>query len=657
MYRYLIKKVYFALLIVFLPSLLVGQKSILLYTDDTPYLFPYMENCLRNMVVRGSDIKLFKEVVNLTRTIENEKDEQVTEDIRAILGQDSLLANQSFSFQKFSLSKRMSEFDYFLRVNYHLIGDVLEVQMYLYEIDKGPVSDEEYLWRIINDSEEYIGVSNVFLNVGSGGYEQVLDNEIKSLFPVSNTPPEIRYYVNEAFNPDTIFASVGDSVFLDLSYSKDRDGNEVNLSFLVEQLGYGRNGNLPDSLKLKFFPDRAQQFLIMEKAVNYKFQVSVFDGVDYSQKKRVVIRAFPRQLIFLPKKKVEFAITEYDLRREHPFSFEVQGVSYNVDLLKHMKFNVERVSSTYLTSREEDIVRVANENGNTILVKSFKYPLNITYDTTHIAGGIRVDGKLKTPRDKINLNTFDYNVWLSFKGIKTNVERLKFDFWKYGNNYVSIGVESGFFSKAPLPVSSSINVVPEVPPFFNGDRKSTISFSPGLFLSIYGRTENRSIWGATFSSSQIGQRDFETIRMDSFPEKSILYFREVVFSNILSFEWLKEVYRSPINNTYVGVGGASFFVESDFFSYENISDEFTTEMAEQFAQSAFDNRKFYNFIARPYFLGITRQRLYRNLFISGRYKAGLLLRGKVYHVFSLGLSVNFGENGSLNLFGNNLIKL
>lgn len=195
---------------------------------------------------------------------------------------DSLL-----NIQK-KIASTIKNYDRFLQINIKSFENYIDYQFILYCIGKDNSVDpqtRDSIGSIILPTNKSIASALVDKNIKSDSLKIIITNTLKELFPRAHHPP--KSYINvdrrglngknrSIIEWDTIYAAVGDPIYLDGLYSEDKDTPKERLKYRWRRIAPDFN---EEELKLIETSKGARYELIPLKADTFQFELFVDDGV------------------------------------------------------------------------------------------------------------------------------------------------------------------------------------------------------------------------------------------------------------------------------------------------------------------------------------------------------------------------------------------
>lgn len=417
-----------------------AKKKIIVYTDDNPHMFPFIEKTLIGLKHTNERL-IFSKVINLTRIIENEIDEQITTESQGLLSKESFLSKDIPISERLVLAKRISEFDYFLKINILTIGEVIEFQFFLYNIlekqEKDNAGSSDFILRIANDVQNPSEMESFFINPKAENYEEKIRLNISKLFPSSNHLPVAKLTANGLVNPENIYLSVNDTLFLSASFSSDKDSKNESFQYNWNQIDYYNRNFVPDSLRLPIKNGREKQEIPLIKTGSYLISLSINDGIGESKKIYIRIHVLYPPVILLTDSRKFFSNMDL-FNGPDTFKFNLLLDYYVFYNLSNLKFQIIRKNKREIYGTEKLAVTKIHEDLLNSKMQNYFYPDVIDFET--VKEGEKTNLKIDfEPHDaKLGYNNYNFNVYGDYKGIKTKIGKLNIKYYKFGKNNLRI---------------------------------------------------------------------------------------------------------------------------------------------------------------------------------------------------------------------------
>ncbi|QRY55592.1 hypothetical protein [Sphingobacterium siyangense] len=268
------------------------QKSILIYSDDSGYMQPFVEKTIKNLQNIDTDSSFFTSVHSFNRFISDNKYQAELNNLILTQKPNNIKINPYYSESEKQIRNRIFEilnkYDYFLTVKTNTLGELIEFQFQLYET----VSSENTVYNI---SDRVLSVENFFINPKEKDYKVEITNALQRLFKKSNRIPEAELKIfDQFFNADSgnnkIVLPIDISIMIDGSNSGDNDTEIITYHWrnIIE-----KNEKYQTTKKLIFQDNSPIQNVKIKESGEYKIGFKVFDGIDYS--KEVVINIIVRE--------------------------------------------------------------------------------------------------------------------------------------------------------------------------------------------------------------------------------------------------------------------------------------------------------------------------------------------------------------------------
>lgn len=550
-----------------------SNKSIVLFTDDKPYLIPLIESTLLNFQEEGQQSPYFNRVTNLSRVLENLQDEQVADEVRGILAKNRFLsidAEEQNSTARIELSRVLSSYNYFLKININPLVELIEYQFILYEVVYTNTTNEidsSSFNRLSFDLEAPISNLSFFINPKELSYEKTIINNLKKLFPEVNSKPQITslFSAKTPFENNVYRWVVTDTLITNpIIFDPDDDLEDLSVNLRVASFNNDTNelGEFKANQPGVFIGEKGKQkVLAFETQGYYRIKMNVSDPNANSADKFFDIFIYEKPLIFMPQKVfyVYDFLNNWTRGNEYTFKSEILGATYKEELLS---YSVERVSSKRLSKQEAEFTQLlqnASTNFTSDYADQIIFPEVMTIDSSISSNNAKLTSTL-TPFDAPTGGKYQFNIRGNYHGISSNAESINVFYLLHGSylglntrfiiegfNYVDISL-SGFSGNSSIVPSGfenfeSINrikfgtvAVPEIELLFAEDQ-SDFSFGFGISLR-----EVQMGYGE--STKPV---DIEGLN----PGEELIFFRERGWANSF-FPNIKATYRpfkSPGQNT------------------------------------------------------------------------------------------------------------
>lgn len=268
------------------------QKSILIYSDDSGYMQPFIEKTIKSLQNTDTDQSFFNSVNSFNRFITDNKYQAELNDLILTQKPSNIKLSTYYSESEKQIRTRifdiLKKYDYFLNVKTNTLGELIEFQFQLYET----VSSENTVYNI---SDRVLSVENFFINPKEKDYKVEITNALKRLFKKSNKIPEAELRIfDQFFNADStnnkIILPIDISIKLDGSNSGDNDTEIITYHW---RNVIDKNEKYQTTHKLIFQDNSPVQYVKIKESGEYKIGFKVFDGIEYS--KEVVVNIIVRE--------------------------------------------------------------------------------------------------------------------------------------------------------------------------------------------------------------------------------------------------------------------------------------------------------------------------------------------------------------------------
>ncbi len=262
----------------------LNQKSILIYSEGSGFLQPFIETTIRELKNTKFNDAYFEEVNSLNTYISDNKYQAFLRDLIGTQKPANVMLGVNYSEDETEIRTRifniLTDYDYFLTIKTNTLGELIEFQFQLFQTIKSPL-DSKTKNAPLNISDKVLNVEDFFINPKAPNYCEEIKNAIQRLFVYSNIKPiaELRLFDNVVKSNERSFIPLGSTVILDGSNSGDYDSQ--NIKYLWRNISRP-NEKIQTTNKINFKENKSIQEILVEKEGDYIIGFKVFDGIDYS---------------------------------------------------------------------------------------------------------------------------------------------------------------------------------------------------------------------------------------------------------------------------------------------------------------------------------------------------------------------------------------
>jgi hypothetical protein len=575
----------FTIFLLINPCLAQRANQIIIYSNKSDFLVPFIKTTLEEMVDNKTGQKLISKASNLNLLFVNTDADRL---LRSSL--DYNFPDKSFDILKDeklkdSLLDVFVKNDYFLLVNENILLDQIEFQLVLYKISKDTAQN-------IGNKNKFpfknlirpIAENNFFVDIKSANYLDVLKNGVKKLLPNSNYLPRFEIALKGnivRLGLNHYSTSFDDTIYIPLLNIYDEDNPLDQIKFKLKI--FSQDGI--DISQYAAFDYRKNEFIVqIPKLGRYKLIASAFDGISTSSLDTMTLEIISLPKIFVLTDRFEFTNSAFLPRKKFILDIPVfvQGTDSNFEfqsilnqrkkpenerLLDSLTSNNQKIDNYFSPEDRKSKKNKHEHNTNkyseavTKITDSF-YSIRITKDYLQGDSLIKIWGEskgLKTNIQNIFIKSVDLLPAVFLYGPEFNlIDMIKKDTVKASItfnsfNFINLNLRIYQYGNLNLGLSFAEGVVMNSIPF---KRKM-----PGI-SSIKGRTESLGIFG---SLSTYGNK-FRTEIAGGFNVKSLPFALDS--SGIYDYGKTYYTYgvKSQLLVTSIRLKGLGLFFESSFGS-------------------------------------------------------------------------------------------
>lgn len=282
------------------------KSSILIYSENSEYLVPYMEQTIENLSDTSGNL-LFKEVKSLNRLFANMNYELYLRDVMKFYSSNNFSLSNEAKLAQEDVSITLSSYDFLLKIKTFTFGEFVEYQIDLFQSilsKENQPGGKDYFPSLKVDDP--INTINFLIDLKDNDYKEIIYNNLKKLFPETNYPPVaiISHNMKEQFGK--VFVGLGDTLKLEASNSFDVDSQISELSYEWAQLGIDGNFNISAEERLRILKNEDNQALTFSKTGGYVISLQLFDGIEYSIVDTISIEVIKKPIILLHNKELTY---------------------------------------------------------------------------------------------------------------------------------------------------------------------------------------------------------------------------------------------------------------------------------------------------------------------------------------------------------------
>ncbi|KAA9037984.1 hypothetical protein FW778_14540 [Ginsengibacter hankyongi] len=262
---------------------------ILIYSNKTDFLVPFIKSTLEEMVSNETGKKLFSRADNLNLLFVNtDADKLLRNNLNYNFPDQSFQSTRNTTLQDSIFNAFVSN-DYFLLVNENTLQDKIEFQITLYKVIKDtPNEREKRNYFPIKNIITPLSENDFFIDITANNYPTILKNGVKRLFPESNFNTQFNLDVSGNVYPTSLAnysVSRNDTITLNVSDIYDEDTPVDQIKFLIEVKDELTNNNT-SSFYIK--TTGKQSKIVFRNSGHYKILVFADDGSNKTKTGKII---------------------------------------------------------------------------------------------------------------------------------------------------------------------------------------------------------------------------------------------------------------------------------------------------------------------------------------------------------------------------------
>lgn len=523
-----------------------NESSVLIYSESPDYLVPYIEKTITDLRDTSRQ-NLFNDVESLNRLFANMNYELYLRDIMKYYSSSNYyLGNEAKKVQQ-DVSVTLASYDYLLKIKTFVFEELVEYQISLFQSllqPETPKADKTYFPSLKID--EPLETINFVIDLKRSDYKEIIDKNLKKLFPETNHPPVARISHNKNEESGKVFVGLGDTLTLETLKSYDVDSPFEDITYEWKQIQSDGNLHIAPNQRLRIDRNGERQKLTFTEIGEYIFTLQLFDGIGYSKIDTVFIEVIDKPVILIGTSELIYqwatSITEQnDILSKSIISEQLSiGLTNSNGQLDTSGLKVESVNPLVDSLKLITLYLTYKDCGCSYeeLLKDFsKTPYSISRT--------RIDslGFLLDFETSVGLaeDLKEFRIFYEKYGVRSNVETLKLKFRRYSPFLYKLNYFLGSLPYREAAQSSDTSLMYG----YQG-----LSF--GISGLIYREFGLQFDFGLPFDMN----RDETPIRLDWFTDFSIGYtfLRRPYESNIseVKISWILSSFDGKIDSSFGG---------------------------------------------------------------------------------------------------------
>lgn len=347
------------------------EKRLLLFAKETTFL-PEIVQVLTNMHSYKTGEQIFSTILNVNKWAINRLEEgEIDNLIRYYESSDELRKRSQAAAQRDdSLLNLIRRANCYMRIDVKTILPLLEFQMLI--SDSLPATEAGEFTVLVTNTTRLEGF---VIDISKADFMIALVNSVKRLFPECNSPPTAVVRANNGMHNDGYYYyGAGRTIVLDASWSYDSYDDPDELQFNWKQVNaLDQSRPVVEKNKVPLVHAGIVQRFEISDTGEYRFELTVSDGVSWSEKNPVKIRVLelPR-IVAKPLYKIT---SNRSVFSKNSFAVPVQLVTmaYDSTEIRIASVQVRKYRhwhDFFIDEGEFDYLNVSEQNYSTELISS-----------------------------------------------------------------------------------------------------------------------------------------------------------------------------------------------------------------------------------------------------------------------------------------------